>query len=166
MIDVRTENAATIYQTHLDQVSDLLWARRLKELSEFMAYPHQMRCKDGRQMIVSPGDLIAVARQACASLERVGATAYHRICCEADFALDDPDRIDGRHMVFVLNGAEYAIAPYEAEMTLRRFDGVWLGTGIVSHVRLATFTILDPDALDPYPAPAFRVPDRPLSRRA
>ncbi|TFL16983.1 hypothetical protein [Jannaschia formosa] len=139
-----TENAWQIYQDHLDAVSKAFWARDYDRVVTMMSYPHKMRSGRLCQVVQTPGELIEVAEIARSSMQRLGGTAYHRVCLEAAFNPDDPDHIRGRHRVFLLRGGSYVIDPYESEMCLVRVDGSWLSMGVSNENNIAIVTTLDP----------------------
>ena len=66
------------------------------------------------------------------NLTKRGVTAYYRICREAVFAHDDPNRIEGIHEVYALSGATPVIEPCLTQMTLIHRGGKWLGAGLRS----------------------------------
>lgn len=125
-----TEDAANIYQAHLDAVSHALWARDFDGLLEHIHFPSFVETDDEMLRIATPESYLPSVRRFRRKLDQHCATAYHRVCLEAVFASDDPDRIEGMHKTYALNGATPVMDPYLSQMTLMRKDGKWLGAGI------------------------------------
>ena len=131
--------ARDIYQTFLDVTSQALWIRDYERLAARMAYPHQIGARDRVVTISTPAELINVASDFRENLGELGATAYYRVCREAE-RLDDDD-ISGMHTAYALRGATPVIEPFQSRMRIRRVDGRWLGAGIASSVRNADIRV-------------------------
>lgn len=127
-----SESATDIYQAHLDAVSEALWAREFDTLLEHIHFPSFIETDDEMLRIDTPDAYLPSLGSFRRKLETLGATAYHRLCREAVFANDDPNRIEGVHETFALNGATPVMQPYLNHMTLIRIDGRWRGAGIRS----------------------------------
>jgi len=138
------QTAAEIYQEHLDMVSQAAWRGDMDAVSAAMAYPHVMYTDDSILRVRNAEDLKASASSFIDSLRRQGATAYHRVCRDADFTSSERTRIEGSHLVHVLNGGTYVTPPFPSSMTLLRVDGTWLGYGIKVSVRNSQITVLNP----------------------
>ncbi len=125
-----TEDAISIYQAHLDAVSEALWTRDFDRLLEHIHFPSFVETDDELLRIETPESYLPSVRSFRRKLDQHGATAYHRICLEAVFATDDPTRIEGMHKTYALMGATQVMEPYLNQMTLVNMDGNWLGAGI------------------------------------
>ncbi|SFI20595.1 hypothetical protein [Jannaschia pohangensis] len=138
------QSARDIYQRHLDIVSEAVWRGDMATVSAAMSYPHEMQTNDSTLRVETPEDLQTSAIGFVESLRRQGATDYHRVCTEAEFATPGCDRIDGQHMVHVLKAGTYVTPPFASWMSLALIDGVWLGIGIRVAVRNSQVTVLNP----------------------
>ena len=125
-----TGDAASIYQAHLDAVSEALWARDYDRLLEHIHFPSFVETDDEVLRIDTPESYLPSVKSFRRKLDQHNATAYHRICLEAVFATDDPTRIEGMHKTYALSGATPVMTPYLSQMTLVHMDGKWLGAGI------------------------------------
>ena len=122
-------DAAAIYQAWLDRVAAALWNGDHARVAASMAYPHVMATEDGAVHFETPEKLAEASAEFRTTLTRMGAQAYHRICTDAAFSATD--RIDGRHMTYILRGGTYVVPPFANKMTLVQQDGgAWLGAGI------------------------------------
>lgn len=133
--------ALTIYQEHLDEVSQCLWERDFEALAELMTYPHELVTEHTPLQVDTPEILIEWARRFRQGLEKMGATAYLRVAVAAAFNGDDETRIDGFHRVYVLRGARHLIDPYSSEARLAHVDGRWLGSGVRAVMRATRYPI-------------------------
>ena len=123
-------DAQTIYQAHLDRVSQAIWASDFETVMRHKAYPNRMHFPDRTVTFAEPDPLAVDARQFRATLANLGATAYHRICTSAAFDPQDADRVIGSHRTYVLRGGNYVVAPYACDMVLVRRGDDWLTTDI------------------------------------
>ncbi|MEZ5713786.1 MAG: hypothetical protein R3D85_00585 [Paracoccaceae bacterium] len=137
--------AVDIYQAHLDTVSQALFRGDFDAVTALMHYPSAMETDDDWVCIDSAPALLPSLRSFRETLSRLGVTEYHRICRGADFAQDDPDRIEGLHETYALRHAVPAMPPYLNRMTLIRRDGIWLGAGIRAAARNTDWTIIQHD---------------------
>ncbi|UWQ16503.1 hypothetical protein [Jannaschia sp. M317] len=136
--------AADIYQTNLDEVTNLLWARDYEGVCRHLLFPSRMETNDKGVQVENAEQMILSLRSQRDSLERLGAQGYHRLCLAAEFDPLNPDRIVGRHRTYVLRGGTYVIPPYEADMALERVNGRWLCAGLRAYVRNADAGVISP----------------------
>lgn len=122
--------AQDIYQTHLDAVSTALWSWNFEHLLDHIRFPSFMETDDELLRMDKREDYLPSLHSFRKKLQNHGATAYHRICREAMFASDDPNRIEGIHETYALAGATPVMEPYLNHMTLVHQNGRWLGAGI------------------------------------
>jgi hypothetical protein len=139
-----TSDARTIYQDHIDAQSQALWTGDFAAVTRGWLYPHRSETRRHVQVVRDADELLETARLMRESMTRLGATAFHRVCLVAAFHPDDPERIDGRHRVFLLRGGSYAHPPFESWLTLRRRGGVWLSAAMRSENDITELTTLDP----------------------
>ncbi|WP_298431205.1 hypothetical protein [uncultured Jannaschia sp.] len=124
-------DARDIYQAHLDRVSEALWNGDFAAVADLKVYPHVIEIETGQVESLDREALLATTEAFRRSLGEIGASAYHRVCLLAEFAPDDDDLIEGRHVTYVLRGGNYVAPPFECRMALRRIDGQWLSGRIV-----------------------------------
>lgn len=139
--------ALTIYQEHLDRVTQALWTGDDDAMANLLSLPNCMRTEDGEILLETPEAIIKAARDFRRFLDRSGAREYHRIAREARFHPTDANRIDGTHDTYILRGGQYVMEPYLNHQVLVREAGVWRGSEIRAEVRNAHCTILSPDQL-------------------
>lgn len=147
--------AHDIYQAHLDVVSDLQWRGDLDAVLDHMLLPKRIETADSVAVMENAADMRASLGSFHASMHRLGANAYHRVCLKAEFAADDSEVILGVHRTYIMRGGQYVVAPYKAEMTLRRIDGQWRSASIRSGLRNALCTVISPSRPS-RPAPAMQ----------
>lgn len=140
-------SAPAIYQAYLDQVTAWVWAGEDAKVAASMAYPQRIVTTDCEMIFDTtegPAQMLRAVAAFRASLHRLGATEYHRICSEARF-LDDGKRIDGMHVTYILRGGSYAREPFLSRMTMRR-DAAdrWRGAGLRVTVANHSVTVLSP----------------------
>lgn len=152
-------SAQDIYQTHLDDVSAALWARDYDKLLSYIAFPSFIETDDDILRMETPQDYMPSLKSFRSKLDMHGTTAYYRICREAVIAHDDPNRIEGIHETFVLNGTTPVMEPYLNHMTLICTDGVWLGAGIRAATKNTRWKIINP------PAHRNSSPDSPAEKQ-
>lgn len=120
-----------IYQTYIDAVSICLWDGDAEGVARAMEYPHVIHLPDGDRVISDPAGQHEDTAAFRASLESLGATAFHRSCREARVDPGRPDRIVGVHTTYIMRGGSYLTAPYECTMSLvRGADGTWRADAI------------------------------------
>ncbi|PWJ19289.1 hypothetical protein [Jannaschia seohaensis] len=132
-----TDDPVALYQAHLDRASEAVWSRDWDTLTGLMSYPHKVLYGDKAQSIETPDAFRRHAFAVRDQLDKVGATAYLRVCQSASFDIDDTDRILGTHTTFVLRGGGYIVPPYTGRLCLTRQGGKWLGVGIWTAVNPA-----------------------------
>lgn len=138
-------DAMTIYQTHLDLVSEAVWNKDDTTLAAAMTYPHALSTDRGLETINDGAAMIRRAHAFRQSLLDRGATGYIRVVVAAAFVGDAEDRIEGFHRVYVLNGATHVIAPYASEASLTRVGDEWLGSGVRSVIGRTRYPVADVD---------------------
>ena len=136
------EDARDIYQAHLDVVSAAVWARSYGTLTRHIDETIDIRTIDTSHAAVPRAQAIGNLMAFRKGMDEIGATAYHRVCLDAAFAGEG--RIEGRHRTYVLRGGNYAIDPYDNDMTLVLRDGIWLmGDTRVSRHHLGSASFID-----------------------
>ncbi|SDY91399.1 hypothetical protein SAMN05444004_10478 [Jannaschia faecimaris] len=129
-------SACDIYQAHLDKVSRLLWDGDAESVANMLYYPHVIHLPEADRVISNPAEQSKDAEAFRESLSALGATAFHRLCREARFDPDTPDRIIGVHTTYVMHGGSYLTDPYDCAMSLlKQTDGRWLADAIRVSVR-------------------------------
>lgn len=124
------EAALDIYQRHLDLVTGAFWDRDFATVVLETRFPHRMATSDGIEEITSPTAFREVAEIYRDRLDKMGATAFLRVCKAAAYAEGRDDRIDGVHKVYILAGGRQLIPAYFSELILLKEDGSWRGAGI------------------------------------
>jgi len=119
-----------IYQAHLDAVGQALWDMDFSTVLDHLHYPCFIETDDATLHIPTRESYLPSLKSLRANLTRHGVTAYYRICREAIFAHEDPNRIEGIHEVYALSGATPVIEPCLTQMTLIQRDEKWLGAGL------------------------------------
>ncbi|MGC1259711.1 MAG: hypothetical protein WA873_03520 [Jannaschia helgolandensis] len=137
------KDAQTIYQYHLDSVSQLIWDRDFEGVTALMTYPHELATARGVTVVDRPETMVDWARKFRAHLDELGATSYHRVAVAAAISGEDESEISGFHRVYVLSGATHLIDPYISEATLKLRDGVWLGSGVRAVLRSTRYPVDD-----------------------
>ncbi|KIT18144.1 hypothetical protein [Jannaschia aquimarina] len=128
------DDAREIFQEHLDRVSQAVWDRDYDAVAAAISYPHRIGMPEGPGYIAPDAEAMkGHAKAFRESLSSMGATAYHRICRDAAFMAND--RIEGRHVTYILSGGTYLVDPYPASMTLILKNGVWLSSEVAIGVR-------------------------------
>ncbi len=138
--------AKRIYQDWLDSVSRDIMAGDVAAVAARMSYPQTMATLDGAVRFERPAEMEAAAAEFRASLRRMGAREFYRICDEAEFEPGDA-RIAGRHTSHVLKGGSYVVPPYGSRMWLRLEGETWLGCGIEADMLHRDCTIFTPEQL-------------------
>jgi len=121
-----------IYQAHINTVGQALWDRDFSTVLDHLHYPCFVETDDATLHIHTRESYLPSLKSLRDNLTRRGVTAYHRICREAVFTHDDPNRIEGIHEVYALSGATPVIEPCLTHMTLIYRDEKWLGAGLCS----------------------------------
>jgi hypothetical protein len=138
--------AVAIYQAHTDQVTDAFWTRDFTPIPDLMLLPASQVMKDAFVTISDYAALRQLFDDQRLGLDRLGATAYHRICDWAYF--EGPDRIKGSHTSYVLRSGTYVLSPYYAQQTLiRGARGTWRAKGIRTELRNADIGAIGPKLL-------------------
>jgi len=137
------KDALTIYQYHLDSVSQLIWDRDFEGVTALMTYPHELATARGVTVVDRPETMVDWAREFRAHLDELGATSYHRVAVAAAISGENESEISGFHRVYVLSGATHLIDPYISEATLKLCDGVWLGSGVRAVLRSTRYPVDD-----------------------
>ena len=125
-------SAKDIYQAHLDCVSKALWERSYEAILDLIRFPSFVETDTEVLKIDSRECYLPSLISLRETLDRFGVTAYHRLCREAVFTSDDPNRIEGIHETFPLTGTTPVIEPYLNHMTLVQQDGLWQSAGLRS----------------------------------
>ena len=130
-----SEAARAIYQANLDTVTRAFWRRDMARLGDLLHVPTWMRLADAEVLVSTWDELRAVLEAQRDSLDRMGATEYHRICIGAEWAEGRDDWIQGRHMTYILRGGAEAVPPYPCTMDLRRFGVLWMACALDCAIR-------------------------------
>ncbi len=118
------DRAATIYQDHLDCVSDLLFVGNVEECINYFALPLLIRTRKGETLIETRQDMLDDTRQHSESLNGHGVTNYIRLVKQARQLSDT--LIEGWHETYVLRDATSILPSYQSHMFLRDTgDGIW-----------------------------------------
>ena len=136
------QTAHDIYQARLDAVSRAFWERDFDSVLAGWAFPSFIETDDTVLRLKTPEDYLPTITNFRNSIESYGATAYFRVCREALFSPDDPNRIEGVHEAYVLNGAVPVVDPYLSHSTLIRQDGKWLCVAMRGAVKNKPLTFI------------------------
>ncbi len=126
--------ADTIYQQYLDVATRLFWSKQWDDLAGLIVLPGDIHSPNGTYHVSTQSELIETFRTQHESLQRNGATEFHRICLRAEFDKHARHSITGVHKTYALNGGGYVVPPYENTMALTLEDGTWKANGIRSSV--------------------------------
>ena len=118
-------DARTVYQTHLDRITEAVWRRDFGAAARAMHFPHRRITPEGEVFHLSPEDVTRDIEVFRGALDALGATSYERTCEGAEYHPTNPDRIDGCHRACAWTAAGYAMRPWMTRLTLRRTDGLW-----------------------------------------
>ncbi|MEX3014670.1 hypothetical protein [Gymnodinialimonas hymeniacidonis] len=122
--DGALDRAASIYQDHLDCVSDLLFVGNIEECINYFALPLLIRTRTGETLIETRQDMLNDTRQHSESLNGHGVTNYIRLVKQARQLSET--LIEGWHETYVLRDATSILPSYQSHMFLRDTgDGVW-----------------------------------------
>ena len=121
-----------IYQAHLDKAGQAILDYDFSTVLDMVHYPSFIETDDVTLRIPDRESYLPSIKSLRDNLTKRGVTAYYRICREAVFAHDDPNRIEGIHEVYALSGATPVIEPCLTQMTLIHRGGKWLGAGLRS----------------------------------
>ena len=121
-----------IYQAHLDTAGQAFWKVDFSKVLDMIHFPSFIETDDANLHMLTPESYLPSLKSLRDNLTKRGVTAYYRICREAVFAHDDPNRIEGIQEVYALSGATPVIEPCLTQMTLIHRDGAWLGAGLRS----------------------------------
>lgn len=121
-----------IYQAHLDKAGQAILDYDFSTVLDMVHYPSFIETDDVTLRIPDRESYLPSIKSLRDNFAKRGVTAYYRICREAVFAHDDPNRIEGIHEVYALSGATPVLDPYLTQMSLILRDGKWLGAGLRS----------------------------------
>ena len=121
-----------IYQAHLDTAGQAFWKVDFSKVLDMIHFPSFVEADDANLHMLTPESYLPSLKSLRDNLTKRGVTAFYRICREAIFAHDDPNRIEGIHEVYALSGATPVLDPYLTQMSLIHRDGKWLGAGLRS----------------------------------
>lgn len=167
-----TASARALYQAHLDVVTRAFWARSWERCAPHLKLPGTYRSPDCVQELTTVDALKTMFIEQRDGLDRMGATAYHRICASARFV--SHDRIEGSHDTYILRNSTYLLAPFQSSMPLIHENGLWRAQGITTEARNADYTVVGPtlfrrlqdrDADIDRTATPFGCPDAPTHGR-
>ena len=147
-----------IYQAHLDTAGQAFWKVDFSKVLDMIHFPSFIETDDANLHMLTPESYLPSLKSLRDNLTKRGVTAFYRICREAIFAHDDPNRIEGFHEVYALSGATPVLDPYLTQMSLIHRDGKWLGAGL----RLATSNTHWQLVKHPEPIKASPVPETAL----
>lgn len=135
--------AREIYQANLDAVTALFLASDLDRIGDHLGIPGEARTSDGCVRLETYAQLHAMLREQRASLRRLGATDYLRVCKSAQFSSAAQTCIDGTHETHILRGGSYVMPPYPCEQQLRLCDDSrWRAFRIACKIRNADFSVI------------------------
>ena len=120
-----------IYQAHLDKAGQAILDYDFSTVLDMVHYPSFIETDDVTLRIPDRESYLPSIKSLRDNFAKRGVTAYYRICREAVFAHDDPNRIEGIHEVYALSGAT-PVEPCLTQMTLIHRGGKWLGAGLRS----------------------------------
>ena len=136
MAQPRLLSAKSLYQKHIDIVTDLFWRRDWDALLMHLQVPGVWETPDAApERIKSHAALRDRITQKRAALEDMGVTDYHRICETAEFANAARTQIRGRHRTFVMRSGAVLLDPYLCDMPLVLTDGIWKSSGYRTSLR-------------------------------
>ena len=148
-------SAKDIYQAHLDELGQAFWDMDFSTVLDMIHFPSFIETDDVTLHIPDPASYLPSLKSLRDNLSTRGVTAYHRICREAIFAHEDPNRIEGIHEVYALSGATPVLEPYLTQMSLIHRDGKWIGAGLRTATSNKQWQIIKhpkPDQGSPAPA--------------
>lgn len=104
------DDAVSIYQAHIDALSDALLRRDHHAFSGQMSFPHTMILYD--QAVVTPDAETSFHNltEYAMTFQSQRVTEFIRLCSGAHFVT--PTRIEGTHVSHMLSGATRLSAPY------------------------------------------------------
>jgi len=112
-----------IYQAHLDKAGQAILDYDFSTVLDMIHYPSFIETDDVTLRIPDRESYLPSIKSLRDNFAKRGVTAYYRICREAVFAHDDPNRIEGIHEVYALSGATPVLDPYLTQMSLILRDG-------------------------------------------
>ena len=137
--------AQDIYEDHLDVVSKLQWQRAFDGVCARMHCPLRIETADTVAIIQTAQEMREPLEAFHASVVRLCAQAYHRVCLPAEFEPTHPQHIAGRHRTYIMKGGQYAVDPYEAQMDLVVSGDRWCRLCIRSNHRNVACTVISPE---------------------
>ncbi|MDG4649704.1 hypothetical protein P6F26_14765 [Roseibacterium sp. SDUM158017] len=140
-----TESAFDIYQRNCDEVARAVWDRDFDLALRHIGLPLRAVTPEADVTLRDEAALIQTLEEMRENLRKLGATAFLRICREADFYPGDDGRIHGSHMSYVLRGATNLVPPYTSRMLLVRGPDGWQQTELISRVSNRHVTVLSED---------------------
>ena len=146
------DDAVSIYQAHIDALSDTFLRRDHHAFSGRMSFPHTMILDD--QAVVTPDAETSFHNltEYAMTFQSQRVTEFIQLCSGAHFVT--PTRIEGTHVSHMLSGATRLSAPYANRLRLELINGVWLETAASNAIRRANALSSLPVASDtPQPAP-------------
>ena len=154
------DDAVSIYQAHIDALSDTFLRRDHHAFSGRMSFPHTMILDD--QAVVTPDAETSFHNltEYAMTFQSQRVTEFIRLCSGAHFVT--PTRMEGTHVSHMLSGATRLSAPYANRLRLELINGVWLETAASNAIRRANALSSLPvasDAPQPAPLPLF-APER------
>ena len=139
------QDAQAIYQDHLDMVSRLQWQRVFDSVCAYMHCPLRIETADTVAIIRTAQEMRESLKAFHASMVRLCAQAYHRVCLSAEFEPTHPQHIAGRHRTYIMKGGQYAVDPYEAQMDLVVPGDKWCSLSTRSHHRNVACPVISPE---------------------
>jgi hypothetical protein len=140
-----TGTAPDIYQRNCDVVAGAVWDRDFDLALAHIALPQRVVTTEADVTIEDKASLIRALSELRDTFTRMGATAFIRICSDADFQPGDDGTIFGTHLSYVLRGATHLVPPYRSRMILRRAPDGWKAAEIISHVSNRHMTLVSHD---------------------
>jgi len=135
-----------IYQAHLDKAGQAILDYDFSTVLDMVHYPSFIETDDVTLRIPDRESYLPSIKSLRDNFAKRGVTAYYRICREAVFAHDDPDRIEGIHEVYALSGATPVLDPYLTQMSLILRDGMARRRPALSHLKQTLATRQTPRA--------------------
>lgn len=147
-----TLDAVTIYQTHIDDLSDALLRRDTQAFMARMSHPHLMVTEDCIVKTSSADAAHSNLFEFFTTFNAQNVTDFIRLCSAAHFVT--PTRIEGTHVSHMLSGGTRICQPYSNRIRLECINGVWLETAASNAIRRSGGIMSLPIASqDPVPLP-------------
>ncbi|TGD44346.1 hypothetical protein EEB11_06630 [Pseudotabrizicola sediminis] len=134
--------AATILQSHLDDMAAAIMAKDFAAYLNGVVLPLHLVTHDENMSIVTEEDLRDGFDSFCEMLRSQRTTDYIRLVDSAQ--LLSPDLITGRYTTHVIAGATRVFDPFVSQTSLRRAGGRWRAASITNSVARSRWPLLMP----------------------